>query len=117
MEDIVLLETQVANPELSSEKYFSVHDHITDDRVTDHWIPVCKDDVGILSDFQTAYTVFHSNMLCRIDGDGLQRQERIHTGFDGQTGTKRQVLLRNDRGVSDDGNLQTGGSQNPGGRP
>ena len=57
----------------------------------------CGDDkVGILACLQRADAVGHADMLRRVEGDGLQRIERVHARLDGHTGAERQILLRND---------------------
>ena len=56
-------------------------------------------------------------MLRRVDGDGLQRVERVHAGLDRHACAERQILLRNDRVVGDDGHVAARVGQHAGGFP
>ena len=76
-------------------------------------IPVPKDNIRIFSNFERSDAILDAQMTGRIDRDGLQGGKRIHTGFHSQAGTKGQVLLRNDRGIGNDGDRNTGSGQDP----
>ena len=51
-------------------------------------------------------------MLGGVDRDRFQRIPLLHAGFDRQSGTQRQILLRNYRRIGNDRNLAAGVRQN-----
>ena len=54
-------------------------------------------------------------MLGRIDGDGLEGGEGVHTGLDGEPCAEGEVLFRDDGVVGDDADLEAGLGEDAGG--
>ena len=54
-------------------------------------------------------------MFGRIDGDGLEGGEGVHTGLDGEPCAEGEVLFRDDGVVGDDADLEAGLGEDAGG--
>ena len=89
--------------------HFSVHNDETDLSVADQGIPVGQDNVGVFSRLQASDPILHADVSGWVDGDRLQRLERIHASFDREPCAQGEVLLRDYRRVRDDGDLYSGG--------
>ena len=65
-----------------------------------HWVAVCNKQVSIFAFFDRAYSVFDTDVFCRVDCNSLQGSKWVHTCGNSHTCAVWQMLLWNYRGVS-----------------
>src|SRR5699024_12319914 len=72
------------------------------------------DDIGVAADGQGAETVLESEDRDRVDGQGLDRDDRVEALLDGQRRLVDEEVDRDDRVVGGQGDADTGLGQGGG---